>query len=92
MIQVNFYSHSKNSPRTRLLRWQVKINERTFFLDSIVPLSGESLTIINHGEESLASASRAEGMSPFKVEREVLRQMSETAEPIRALFNWGEPT
>ena len=92
MIQVNFYSHSANSPRTRLFRWEVRVNERTFFLDSIVPLSGESLTIINYGNDTLASVSRAEGMSPFKVEREVLRQMSETAEPVRRMFNWGDPT
>jgi len=92
MIEVTMCSHAKHTLQTRLIRWSVQLENKTFFLDSVVPLSGESITIISPDNDTLVRVARDLNLNPFKVEREVLRQMCATSEIVRRLFNWGEPT
>tara|TARA_R100000329_G_scaffold133604_1_gene113405 strand:+ start:1383 stop:1661 length:279 start_codon:yes stop_codon:yes gene_type:complete len=92
MVNVLVHSHSDNTPRSRYIRFRVQVEARLFYVDTIVPLSGESLTIVSPGSDRIASVARHYNLSPFDIEREVLKQMSETSEIIRKLFNWGDPT
>ncbi len=92
MIEVTMCSHAKHTRRTRLIRWSVQLKDETFFLDSVVPLSGESITIFSPDNDTLVRVARGLNLNPFKVEREVLRQMCAESEGIRCKFNWGEPT
>ncbi len=92
MIEVTMCSDAEHTHRTRLIRWSVQLKKETFFLDSIVPLSGESITILTPSGDTLVRVARKQNLNPFKVEREVLRQMCAESEIIRRRFNWGEPT
>ena len=92
MIEVTMCSDAKYTYRTRLIRWSVQLGKETFFIDSIVPLSGESITILTPTGDTLVRVARKQNLNPFKVEREVLRQMCKSSEPLRKSFNWGEPT
>ena len=92
MVNVLLYSHSENSARTRLIRFKVQVNARLLWVDAIVPLSGESITIMSPSSDRIAGAARHYGLNPFQLEREILLQMSETSEIVRKLFNWGDPT
>ncbi len=92
MSNVLLYSHSENSARTRLIRFKVQVNARLLWVDAIVPLTGESITIVSPSSDRIASVARHYDLNPFQLEREVLLQMSETSEIVRKLFNWGDPT
>jgi len=92
MIQVSMFDHAKHTKRARLIRWSVKLEGKAFFLDSIVPLSGESITILSPDSDTLVRVARELNLNPFKVEREVLRQMCRESEAIRRFFSWGDPT
>lgn len=95
MIDVRLHSHS-NSPThgssCKLIRWSVAINNRRFWVDAIVPLSGESMTIIPPSPDRIASAALKQGLNPFEVERNVKQQMENTSEIVRRFFSWGDPT